>query len=193
MLQKLVSDSGTYAVIGGKEIDKYGIRGIKGYIDNINMISEKAKIHANSILVQNIIAHITKPYDHIKIIACIPSQQNIALVDTINQITITSSNFSNTFIWALLNSKLLNWYAYLFIFAKAIRTMHFDNTVTERIPIPKASSAKQQPFIELVDKTLTLKKQNPAADTKTLEAQIDTLVYALYGLNEDEISIVEGK
>jgi hypothetical protein len=176
-----------------KEIDKYGIRDIKGYIDNINMISEKAKIHANSILVQNIIAHITKPYDHIKIIACIPSQQDIALVDTINQITITSFGFSNSFIWALLNSKLLNWYAYLFIFAKAIRTMHFDNTVTERIPIPKVSSAKQQPFIELVDKILTLKKQNPAAATKYLEAQIDTLVYALYGLNEDEISIVEGK
>lgn len=30
-------------------------------------------------------------------------------------------------------------------------------------------------------------------DTHELESQIDTLVYALYGLSEAEIAIVEGK
>jgi adenine-specific DNA-methyltransferase len=60
-------------------------------------------------------------------------------------------------------------------------------------PIPNISEQAQQPFIELVDKILSLKEQNPAADTKALEAQIDTLVYALYGLTPDEIKIVEGK
>lgn len=164
---------------------------MKGYIDNVNLISEKAKINVNSILVQNIIAHITKPHDHIKIIACIPSRQDVVIVDTINQITITSNDFSNKFIWSLLNSKLLNWYSYLFIFAKAIRTMHFDNTVTERIPIPKISSKQQQPFITLVDKILADKKTGN--DTSALEREIDVLVYGLYGLSEEEIAIVEGK
>lgn len=37
----------------------------------------------------------------------------------------------------ILNSKLISWYVYRFIFGKAIRTMHFDNAVTERIPYPK--------------------------------------------------------
>ncbi len=33
----------------------------------------------------------------------------------------------------------------------------------------------------------------PQADTSKLEAEIDQLVYQLYGLTEDEIRIVEGK
>lgn len=37
------------------------------------------------------------------------------------------------------------------------------------------------------------KKANPQADTSKEEAEIDRLVYALYGLSEDEIKIVEGK
>ena len=33
---------------------------------------------------------------------------------------------------------------------------------------------------------------NPQADTSKLEAEIDQLVYQLYGLTEEEIRIVEG-
>ncbi|MBK6365305.1 MAG: hypothetical protein IPF52_18245 [Saprospiraceae bacterium] len=72
--------------------------------------------------------------DHIKITACIPSKDKIAIVDTINQITFNTSKEAKAY-WAILNSKLINWYVYRFIFAKAIRTMHFDNSVTARIPI----------------------------------------------------------
>ncbi len=38
---------------------------------------------------------------------------------------------------------------------------------------------------------LTSKKANPQADTTALEAKIDQLVYALYGLTDEEIQIVE--
>ena len=34
---------------------------------------------------------------------------------------------------------------------------------------------------------------DPQADTSKLEAEIDQLVYQLYGLTEEEIKIVEGK
>ena len=66
-------------------------------------------------------------------------------------------------------------------------------TDIKNFPIPKLCFEQQKPFIELVDKILSLKKQNPATDTKALETQIDTLVHALYGLTADEIKIVEGK
>jgi hypothetical protein len=39
---------------------------------------------------------------------------------------------------------------------------------------------------------LAAKHENSTADTRMLEAEIDQLVYALYGLTEDEIQIVEG-
>ncbi|MBP5696887.1 MAG: N-6 DNA methylase [Treponema sp.] len=61
------------------------------------------------------------------------------------------------------------------------------------IPIPSATPAQQKPIIALVDKILAAKKANPQADTSKEEAEIDRLVYALYGLSEDEIKIVEGR
>jgi hypothetical protein len=38
---------------------------------------------------------------------------------------------------------------------------------------------------------LSLKKGNPEADTKALEAELDFLVYELYGLTKDEIKNVK--
>ncbi|MEI6386376.1 MAG: hypothetical protein WCQ50_07065 [Spirochaetota bacterium] len=38
-----------------------------------------------------------------------------------------------------------------------------------------------------------IRKANPAAEVVTLEAEIDTLVYQLYGLNAEEIAVVEGR
>ncbi len=38
---------------------------------------------------------------------------------------------------------------------------------------------------------LTAKKSNAQADTTALEAEIDQLVYELYGLTGEEIEIVE--
>lgn len=40
---------------------------------------------------------------------------------------------------------------------------------------------------------LAEKKANPQADTSKEECKIDELVYALYGLSEDEIKVVEGR
>jgi type I restriction-modification system DNA methylase subunit len=137
MIQKFIGEKGDLEAIGGMEIQRHGIVGIKGKIidESVNN-DEKSVIKANSVLVQNIVAHIENPKDHIKITACLPLRTDLRIVDTINQLTIDKS-YTNKFIWLLLNSKLINWYAYRFIFGKAIRTMHFDSPVTSRIPIKK--------------------------------------------------------
>ena len=62
-----------------------------------------------------------------------------------------------------------------------------------QIPIPDISLSQQGPIVSLVEKILSAKKSNPQADTSDLEQQIDTLVYGLYGLTEEEIKIVGGK
>ena len=48
------------------------------------------------------------------------------------------------------------------------------------------------PIIALVDKVLDTKRTNLDTDISDLENEIDKLVYALYGLTDDEIAIVEG-
>src|SRR5690606_2089282 len=91
-----------------------------------------------SILVQNIVAHVQKPEPQIKIIAALADsfeRKNYLILDTINQLQ-NKSRYSSEFICALLTSKLIAWYVYNFIFGRAVRTMHFDNYVTKRIPVP---------------------------------------------------------
>ena len=192
MLQKELKDSGAYKVIGGKEIDRYGIRGTKGYLDRKSLISEKAKIHVSSVLAQNIVAHITKPHDHIKIIACLPAATDILVVDTINQISLTNSSFQREFIWCLFSSTLINWYCYLFILAKAIRTIHFDNSFTARIPVPNLSPEAQQPYIQIAKDIYKLKASDSNSNVAHLEDQLNALFYKCYGLTPEEIAIVEG-
>jgi len=61
-----------------------------------------------------------------------------------------------------------------------------------QIPLPETLEKNQEQLIHIVSKILTAKKSNPTADTNSLEAEIDRLVYELYGLTEEEIKIVEG-
>lgn len=192
IMQKYLSETGDIAVVGGKEIDKFGIRGTKGYVDSSH-VTEKAKIKSNSLLVQRMIAHVQNPRDHIKIIACIPDLNNEVIVDTINQVELNKTQYSKEYIWALLNSTLINWYTYNFILGKAIRTMQFDNPVSSRIPIVEINT-KNQEKIESIEKIakeiVSSKKQNRNADTQSLEFQIDELVMDLYGLNKEEKGII---
>ena len=60
------------------------------------------------------------------------------------------------------------------------------------IPLPSIEDiTKQQPIVELVDTILAKKKQNPQADTSVEENAINQLVYQLYGLSKEEISLIE--
>jgi len=106
----------------------------------------------------------------------------------------------NKYILAILNSTLINFY-YGFISSQlgssAVR--HFTIYI-EQIPIKQIPDSEQKPFIELVDKILSLTKsddylENPEKQSrvKEYEKQIDQLVYKLYGLTPGEIAIVEGK
>ena len=193
ILQQYISDEGDLNVIGGAQVQKYGIDGIKGKIDKNKIDNEQSYLKDNSILVQNIVAHIENPVDHILITAGIPDKADYILVDTINQITL-QNEFSPYFIWCLLNSRLINWYAYRFIFGKAIRTMHFDNAVTTRLPIPKVTKQEQGLLIQKAREILKLSKQKAEEDKiNAVNYEIDKLVYELYGLSEEEIKIIEEK
>ncbi|MBI4116459.1 Eco57I restriction-modification methylase domain-containing protein [Candidatus Pacearchaeota archaeon] len=205
--QKEVTDKKSdLMVLGGMQIGRYVISSdVKGYISKKVVKDEKAFIKQNSILVQRIVAHIENPIDHIKITASLSNDLKIndyIIVDTINQLQ-NKNKFSSEFLIAIINSKLTNWYAYRFIFGKAIRTMQFDNPVTERIIIPKVSPPQQQKIISLVNEMLEIQKKNHDSGVsgnekerleqqiKNIDYEIDAEVYKLYGLTSDEIKIIE--
>ncbi len=59
--------------------------------------------------------------------------------------------------------------------------------------IPKFNNKTAKRIIDLVDKILAAKNENPQADTSEWEKEIDRLVYELYGLTEEEVKVVEGR
>jgi adenine-specific DNA-methyltransferase len=61
----------------------------------------------------------------------------------------------------------------------------------ELLPIMEPSENQEKEIENLVVEILFNKKQNPTANTKEIENQIDRLVYQLYGLTEEEIQIIE--
>ena len=192
------SSEADFIVLGGKEIQRYFINGEKGYISKEIKTSNKANIKNNSVLVQRLIAHIEKPYLHIKMTGTIPLGINLSrykIVNTIHQI-ICNKDISNRYILGLLHSKFLNWYCYYFVFAKAIRSFQLSNEMAKRIPIPKINKQNEKlvnQIIALVDKILESKAKDSTTNTFTLESQIDNLVYQLYNLSDNEIRIIEYK
>ena len=76
-----------------------------------------------------------------------------------------------------------------FIFAVNSTNSNVNGYEVDNLPI---EMAKNQNLIgKLVDQILTAKKANPQIDTTALEAEIDQMVYELYGLTDEEIAIVE--
>ena len=101
-----------------------------------------------------------------------------------------NKEYSLKYILALLNSKLY----YLWLYHRGKRKgemLELYQKPLSEIPIKKISEEKQQPFIELVEKIIEKKKDDPEADTGELEKEIDKLVYELYELTPEEIKIVE--
>lgn len=96
------------------------------------------------------------------------------------------------FLCAVLNSRLTHWFLRHTAPTSGMGTLRWKKVYVERLPIPKISAAKQQPFIELMDRILQAKATKPAADSSALEAEIDRLVYSLYELTDQEIATVQG-
>lgn len=94
-----------------------------------------------------------------------------------------------TWLLGLLNSKLM-WWFYLNL-SSIIRGgfVRFIAQYMEQLPIPPATSVQQSPIISLVQEILA-DPDSPAVPR--LEAEIDHLVYQLYNLTPEEITIIEG-
>jgi hypothetical protein len=89
----------------------------------------------------------------------------------------------------LLNSKLLWWYIQQVAASRQGGFYEFKPMYVTAIPI--ADTKDKRPIETLVNQILATKQANPQADTRAWEAEIDRLVYALYGLTPKEIAIVE--
>ncbi|MCV3385954.1 Eco57I restriction-modification methylase domain-containing protein [Campylobacter lari] len=109
----------------------------------------------------------------------------------------TSDEVSLKYILAFMNSNCYKWL--ITLKTNLIQTGSYAygaKDKIEKLPIPKINSKNEKlanELISLVDEILVLKEQDKNANTKTQEDKINSIVYKLYNLTEEEIKIIEGK
>ena len=180
-----------FPMLEGKCIKKYTITGINKYIEwNVSEIHRTRPDYLweqNEKLVTQRISGGSHPvivaYDTSKYKA-FASVNNIVLKDEYKHLY--------KFFLALLNSNVLNWYYANNFSNNSDLTVNISKTYLEKLPIPPFNNAQQAEIIHLVDKILALKQENPEVNTTTIENEIESLVYSLYKLSSEEISLIEG-
>ncbi len=102
------------------------------------------------------------------------------------------SEVSLKLILAIINSKLNTYYFSKFLSTDTLQGSYSSIYPEDirQIPIKEIDLEIQNNIIILVDKVMSMKKVQ--IDTTELEAEIDKMVYELYGLTQDEIKVVEG-
>jgi len=117
----------------------------------------------------------------------------------------TNNLYNPKFVLSLINSKLFEFYFKQVIAPDTNIFPKIRIVQLNKIPIPQLPAPKtQNRLVSLVDSMLETQKQYHAATMEAdkklfkqkidiLDHQIDSLVYQLYGLTEEEIKTVEGK
>jgi hypothetical protein len=135
------------------------------------------------------------------------TDQKLVFKKDINPFIVSDKAWTVSFVLGVLNSKLIS---YLYVNTSSIATKDDFRQTTlaelRKLPIPKLSGndVRQERMVSLAEAMLDLHRKLAAAKTpqeKTAlerqiaatDAEIDRLVYELYGLTEDEIKIVEGE
>ena len=172
----------------GKGIERYSIKEDDLYLKYGNWL---ARNWANTTFYERSKIAIREAGN--RITACLDSE-NRYFLSSIFAIYPKEEYTENTlkYLLGVLNSRFATYYIRKIAFeltAGAFTKMRCNQLA--RLPIPMGDMLILQPVITLVDRILSTKKLNPQADTSALEAEIDHLVYDLYGLTEDEIKIIE--
>lgn len=111
-----------------------------------------------------------------------------------NNLHICTSKYEGVnlkFILGILNSKLIDFF-YTFINPeKGEALAEVKKAHVEALRIPNASDEQQKKISDLVEKALTLRKENVDADIASITMEIDKKIYALFNLSSEEIVMVE--
>lgn len=180
--RSLVNDYGEYPFITGSNVSRY-IHTSLSYISKATYLTfakEDYYYTGERLLIRETGSSLTVVYENEKLY-CNRSLYSIKIKD---------SRYSVKFVLACLNSKACQYY-----YSSKFKS---DTDLFPKIRIKQArllpipfSNNNQQPVIGLVDRILNAKRDNPNADTSSLEQQIDHIVYHLYRLTYDEVLIVD--
>jgi len=191
-------------VLRGDDIQRYTIRGCKFYDPNSKEIQEYKKtidrFKTPHIVAQRIVAHIQ---DHIKITAAF-DEEGLFSFNTVTNIFVTDKTYSNEFILALLNSNVVQYYTYKFIYSNAIRSMDFYKAYAKNIPLPEPNISAQEKVSKLTRKLISnmhiysksKEKQTDSVnelnkDIQETQTEINEIIYGMYHITAEEKKMIE--
>ncbi len=173
-----------YRLLDGRNINKYSITWGGAYLDY-----DIEKIHSckrkdiflcdEKLLFRRVSSKLIFSYDDEKFFA----------LNTLVVVTQKQKNCDIKYLLGLLNSNLMN-FIYVSKF-KSTKTVFSEIQARSVGELPIRIADEQQTIVDIVNQILYLKKENAGADISDLQNQIDKIVYRIYGLNEDEIRIIE--
>ncbi len=123
-------------VIRGRDIKRFGIKGFghtkKEYLQNITFTP-------GDIIAQRIVAHIENPTPHIELMATLSPPINIPNVNTVTNFKLKQRalelRITPKYLVAVLNSEIVSWFVYKYVYVNAIRSMDFVGKYADETPI----------------------------------------------------------
>ncbi|EDP8137562.1 class I SAM-dependent DNA methyltransferase [Campylobacter jejuni] len=100
------------------------------------------------------------------------------------------------YLLAILNSRLIVYYMQYISSHLGQGAFRWIRQYIEKLPIPKINSKNEKladELVNLVDEILKAKEQDKNTNTQELENKINSIVYKLYNLTEEEIKIIENR
>ena len=130
--------------------------------------------------------------------------KGIATLNTMYSVVIREKQFVDFYVLSILNSKFIKHYWLEHFADNKDLFPKIKGYQLKELPIPSATPDQQAGLAKLADQMMETKQKLAAAksdsDKKLLEqrvelidSQINSAVYKLYGLTDDEIKVVEGK
>lgn len=177
-----------FKYLDGKDVVRYSLNWSGMYLKYGDHLAEPRKdfrlFSSKRILVRQIPG--LPPYC---IHACLIEETTLNDLNSMNIINIRESPEC---VLGILNSRLISfWFIHKFNKMQRETFPQFKVNELADFPLPKNRAERSDEITMLVAQILAAKKANPAANVRPLEAAIDRLVYELYGLTAEEITIVE--
>ena len=110
-----------------------------------------------------------------------------------NTVYFLSGRENLLYLLGYLNSKIATYLFSQIGSTSGVGTTRWQAFTMEQLFVPRATPKNQSQIAGLVDRIIAAKKDDPSADTSSIEQMIDRLVYCLYGITSDEATIIEGK
>lgn len=152
------------------------------------------------LMFQQIVSHALKPKPHVRLVGAIDRKGDLLSIDTVSNIylrrKVAHMKDSDALLLALavLNSRVMSWFTDRFIYARAIRTMHFDNYQLNKMRFPlNVQTPGIQSIIKLAGSlaSMDVQGENYKEKATEIERMVNNHVAEEFGLSKTEIELID--